>query len=58
MDARPDQASAHRRSGHPALKYNGYGNVSAEWMPCKLLWLKENEPETYREAGLAGSLIG
>ncbi len=33
-----------------ALKYNGYGNVSAEWMPCKALWIKENEPELYSRA--------
>ncbi len=25
-------------------------HLSAEWMPCKLLWLKRNEPERYREA--------
>ncbi len=37
-------------SGHPALKYNGYGNVSAEWMPCKALWVKRNEPEIYKKA--------
>ena len=36
--------------GDPALKYNGYGNVSAEWMPCKALWIKRNEPEVYRNA--------
>ena len=44
-------------SGHPALKYNGYGNVSAEWMPCKALWLKENEPEIYRQARHIGECI-
>ena len=33
-----------------ALKYNGYGNVSPEWMPCKALWLKKNEPEHYHKA--------
>ncbi len=37
-------------SGHAALKYNGFGNVSAEWMPCKALWIKRNEPEVYRKA--------
>lgn len=36
--------------GHSALKYNGYGNVSAEWMPCKALWVKRNQPDTYRKA--------
>ena len=44
-------------SGHPALKYNGHGNVSAEWMPCKALWLKENEPDTYRQARYIGECI-
>ena len=36
-------------SGDPARKYNagGKGAVSAEWLPSKLLWLKEKEPETY-----------
>ena len=24
--------------------------VSAEWLPCKALWLKENEPELYHKA--------
>ena len=30
-----------------ALKYNGWSNVSAEWMPCKALWIKKNEPQIY-----------
>lgn len=25
-------------------------HLSAEWMPCKLLWLKRNEPDNYRKA--------
>lgn len=33
-----------------ALKYNGHENVSPEWMPCKALWLKRNEPENYNKA--------
>ncbi len=37
---------------HPALKFNDFGNASAEWMPCKALWLKENEPENYDGADL------
>ncbi|MCG6878469.1 MAG: xylulose kinase [Deltaproteobacteria bacterium] len=37
-------------TGHAALKYNGYGNVSAEWMPCKALWVKRNEPDIYQKA--------
>ena len=33
-----------------ALKYNGYSSVSAEWMPSKALWLKENEQDIYDRA--------
>ena len=51
MDVRAaDQARRLGETGDPALKYNGFGPVSAEWMPCKALWLKENEPETYNSA--------
>lgn len=50
MDVRAtEQAERIFRSGHDALRYSLAG-VSAEWMPAKMLWLKENEPETYREA--------
>ena len=44
------QAKRIAASGHPMLKYNGYGPVSAECLPAKVLWLKENEPELYRSA--------
>lgn len=51
MDVRAsEQAKRITSTKDPALKYNGYGNVSAEWMPCKALWLKENEPENYNRA--------
>jgi FGGY-family pentulose kinase len=53
MDVRAsDQARRIGRSTHPARKYNsgGKGPVSAEWYPSKALWLKENEPDTYRRA--------
>ena len=36
--------------GDDALKYTGFGNVSAEWFPCKVLWVKRNEPDVYRNA--------
>lgn len=36
--------------GDPALKYVGFGKVSAEWFPCKNLWIKRNEPEVYNNA--------
>lgn len=51
MDVRAaDQARRIGETNDPALKYNGFGPVSAEWMPSKGLWLKENEPENYKEA--------
>ncbi len=34
-------------TGHTALKYVGHGPVSAEWFPCKALWVRNHEPETY-----------
>lgn len=53
MDVRAsDQADRIGQSTNPARKYNGGGKapVSAEWLPSKLLWLKEKEPETYQNA--------
>ena len=48
MDVRASQqAKRIFDSGHSALKYNGYGMVSAECLPAKALWLKENEPEVW-----------
>ncbi len=50
MDMRgAQQAKRIAASGHHMLKYNGYGNVSPEWFPCKALWVKENEPEIYEK---------
>ncbi|SEA74336.1 ribulokinase [Eubacterium aggregans] len=51
MDIRAaKQAKRMYETGHDALKYNGYGMVSAECLPAKALWLKENEPEVYHTA--------
>jgi len=53
MDVRAsDQARRIGESEHPARKVNGggAGPVSAEWLPAKLLWLKESEPDTYASA--------
>src|ERR1700759_2351906 len=54
MDVRAaDQARRIGASEPPAGKYNAGGPggpVSAEWLPSKLLWLKEQEPETYGAA--------
>ena len=48
MDVRAsNQAERIEEVSSDSLKYNGFGNVSAEWMPCKALWIKENEPEVY-----------
>ena len=51
MDVRAsEQAGRIADTGDPALKYNGHGPVSAEWGLPKVLWLKENEPDTYKNA--------
>jgi FGGY-family pentulose kinase len=51
MDVRASkEATLIEQTGHPALKYNGFGTVSAEWGLPKALWLKQNEPDTYRSA--------
>ncbi|MEW9672115.1 ribulokinase [Ammoniphilus sp. 3BR4] len=51
MDVRAsEEASFIAATGDNALKFNGFGNVSAEWAPCKALWLKRNEPENYHKA--------
>lgn len=58
MDVRAaSQARRIAESGYPALKYNGFGNVSAEWMPCKALWIKENEPETWAKTRYLGEYV-
>lgn len=36
--------------GDAALKYVGQGKVSAEWFPCKNLWVKRHEPKAYTDA--------
>lgn len=35
---------------HPALKYSGYVNGSAEWMPSKALWVAQNDPASFAAA--------
>ena len=51
MDVRAsEEAKEIFQSGHDALKYNGYGMVSAECLPAKALWLKKNEPDTWEKA--------
>ena len=51
MDVRSsEQADRIAGTNNDALKYNGYGAVSAEWGLPKALWIKENEPEVYKDA--------
>ncbi len=51
MDVRAaDQARRAAETKHPVMKCTGFGNASAEWMPHKALWLKENAPEIYNKA--------
>jgi sugar (pentulose or hexulose) kinase len=51
MDVRSsEQADRIARTHNDALKYNGYGPVSAEWGLPKALWIKDNEPDLYGEA--------
>jgi FGGY-family pentulose kinase len=51
MDVRANrEAEFIAESAHPALKYNGHGNVSPEWMPCKALWIKRHEPDIFKSA--------
>ncbi len=48
MDVRAhDEAAQLTASGDPALKYVGFGEVSAEWGTPKAMWLKRNEPQTW-----------
>jgi FGGY-family pentulose kinase len=50
MDVRAsEQADRISSTGNEALKYNGYGPVSAEWGLPKALWIKDNEPEVYKD---------
>lgn len=51
MDIRASkEADEISECGDSALEYTGSGKVSAEWFPCKNLWLKRNEPEVYAKA--------
>ncbi len=51
MDIRAvGEAAEVAATGDPALRYVGHGNVSPEWFPCKVAWVKRNEPRLYAEA--------
>ena len=51
MDVRSsEQAARIAACGDDALRVNGYGPVSSEWMAPKSLWMLENEPEVFHKA--------
>jgi len=51
MDVRAHhEAEEIAATNDPALKYVGFGNVSAEWFPCKVLWMKRHEPQIFDTA--------
>jgi FGGY-family pentulose kinase len=43
------QAARINKTGHELLRYCG-GEVSVEWLVPKMMWLKDNEPELFKEA--------
>lgn len=52
MDCRAaPQAHFTETISHPVLAYSGGGDAS-EWLVPKAMWLAENEPAVYREAGV------
>jgi len=51
MDVRADkEAQLIADTKDPALKAVGDGSLSAEWFPCKVLWIKNNKPRLYENA--------
>ena len=51
MDVRAAaEADELARTGDSALKYSGFGPVSAEWGAPKSMWIRKNEPEVFEEA--------
>lgn len=54
MDVRAHrEAQEVAATGHPALACTAGTAVSAEWFPCKLLWLRNHEPELLERASTA-----
>ena len=51
MDVRAAEESRFIESlDMPPRKFNGWGPVSAEWFPCKSLWVKKNQPGVYERS--------
>ncbi|TVR04414.1 MAG: xylulose kinase [Spirochaetaceae bacterium] len=51
MDIRAAKEAEEIANGsEEALEYIGNAKLSAEWFPCKVLWTKRNEPQTYEKA--------
>ncbi|MFW5745310.1 MAG: FGGY-family carbohydrate kinase [Spirochaetota bacterium] len=54
MDVRAHrEAQRVAATGHPALACTAGGAVSAEWFPCKLMWIRRHEPDVFERAALA-----
>ena len=49
------RAGRARDGGDPALKYNGHGDVSAEFGLPKALWIRDEEPEVFEAAATSPS---
>lgn len=51
MDIRAEEeAKIVSATNHEALKFNDYDKVPADWMPCKVLWIKKHRQEDYARA--------
>ncbi|MEL4358811.1 MULTISPECIES: FGGY-family carbohydrate kinase [unclassified Luteococcus] len=51
MDVRAaPEADSLAATGDQALKYSGFGPVSAEWGAPKSMWIAKNEPEVFEKA--------
>jgi ribulokinase len=51
MDNRAvEQAEKINKTGHEILKHCG-GEVSVEWLVPKMMWIRDNEPDIFAEAG-------
>jgi FGGY-family pentulose kinase len=44
------QAEKINKTGHEILKHCG-GEVSVEWLVPKMMWIRDNEPDIFKEAG-------
>lgn len=58
MDVRSSaEAAAVRDSGDTALRYSGGVHASAEWLPCKALWVKRHQPEVWERTAWVAEYV-